>query len=86
MRLPHTKPMKRTPAEVVIQEFADNGMSIRDMAARLGINQSTVSRWRLPAPSGCNGLIKSKYHLPLLALAKKHGMRLTADDLVHGRR
>mgnify|MGYP003494179186 FL=1 len=78
--------MKRTPAEVVIQEFADAGVSIRALAGILGVNQSTVSRWRLPAPAGCDGLIKSRYHRTLLALAKKRGATLSADDLVHGRR
>ena len=78
--------MKRTPAEVVIQEFADAGVSIRALAGILGVNQSTGSRFRLPAPSVWRGLIKSRYHLTLLSQAKKRGATLTADDLVHGRR
>lgn len=78
--------MKRSPAEVVIQEFADAGVSIRGLAKRLGVNSSTVSRWRAPVPAGCGGTIPSRYHRDLLAIAADVGARLGSDDLVLGRR
>lgn len=67
---------KQTPAEVVIDAFG-----IRPLARELDIDPSTIVRWRRILP----GLIPSGYHRPLLALAERDHISLTADDLVNGR-
>lgn len=78
--------MNRSPADVVIDELAESGLSIRGLAKRLGVNSSTVSRWRAPVPAGCGGTIPARYHRDLLAIAAELGARLGSDDLIHGRR
>jgi hypothetical protein len=67
---------KQTPAEVVIAEFG-----IRPLAREIPVDPSTIIRWRERG----DGLIPSRYHRRLLALAKAHGRTLTAADLVSGR-
>lgn len=76
-----------TPGEVVVQEFG----SAYQLAALLGehfpgLGRSTVWRWAQPrAAGGTGGVIPSRYHLPLLRLAREHGRNLSADDLIFGR-
>lgn len=65
-----------TPAEVVINEFG-----VRPLARELETDPTTIMRWR----STGGGLIPSRYHIPLLDLARKQGRTLTETDLVHGR-
>jgi len=57
----------------VIKKFGRGGTSL--IADELGLNRSTVSRWN-------GGDIPSKYHKPLLKIAKKNKVKLTASDLV----
>lgn len=57
-----------------------------DVARALGVSESTVWRWSQSTERGTGGLIPAKYHQPLLRLAREKGIKLTADDLVHGRR
>lgn len=67
---------KKTPAEVVIDEFG-----IRPLARELDTDPTTVIRWR----NSDGGLVPSRYHVPLLELARKQGRSLTETDLIHGR-
>ncbi len=57
----------------VIKKFGRGGASL--IAAELGLNRSTVSRW-------AGGDIPSKYHKDLLKIAKKNKINLSAGDLV----
>lgn len=69
-----------TPGQLVNDTFS------RAVICRaLGVSPSTVWRWGQPLPKGTGGLIPSRYHAPLLALAAQCGIILTADDLVLGR-
>lgn len=75
--------MKRTemsPAEVVIKE-----LGIPTIADALGVNRSTIHRWRYPRPRGSGGRVPSWYHPDLLQLAQREGRTLSAEDLVLGR-
>lgn len=50
------------------------------------LNRSTVWRWSQPrCDGGTDGIVPSRYHLPLMRLAKQLGRNLTAEDLVFGR-
>jgi len=66
---------RQTPAEVVIDL-----LGIRPLARELGIDPTTVVRWRQR-----DGLVPSAWHKPLLTLAPKLGVTLTETDLIHGR-
>ncbi|MEH6697226.1 MAG: hypothetical protein V7672_00860 [Brevundimonas sp.] len=48
---------------------------IRPMAAKIGLPSSTVKSWHR------KGSIPSWRHDAILAAAKQHGIRLTADEL-----
>lgn len=63
--------MKQTPADVVIERFG-----IRPLARELGINPSTISRWRE------SGFVPAVHHVRLIEMSDN---RLTASDLVFGR-
>ena len=77
----------KTPAEIVIRELRRAGVSMRAIARHLDIAPSTVLRWpKSRAEGGTDGLIPSRYHRDLLALARRNGAALSADDLVYGRR
>ena len=76
----------RTPAEVVLEAFRDIGMSGRALARHLELAPTTVSRWCREEPEGCGGLIPSRHQRPLLQLAAKHRVPLTAEDLILGRK
>lgn len=73
------------PATNVIQKFG----GVRPLARllesylRKPVSPSQVSRWQLPKPDGGGGMIPAKFHGPLLALAKRKRVELTADDLVY---
>lgn len=56
-----------------------------DLRRELNLSESTIWRWAQPRPRGTGGLIPSRYHAPLLALAERIGVDLTATDLVLGR-
>lgn len=64
-----------TPAQVVIEIFG-----VRPLARHLDISPGTVIGWR-----SNGGLIPSRYHGPLLSLAKLRRRRLTPRMLVYGR-
>lgn len=56
-----------------------------DLRRELNLSESTIWRWAQKCPRGTGGLIPSRYHAPLLAMAKRRGVDLTATDLVLGR-
>lgn len=56
-----------------------------DLRRELGVSESTIWRWSQPVPKGTGGLIPSRYHAPLLDMARARSIILTADDLVLGR-
>ncbi len=64
---------KQTPAELVIEQFG-----IRPLARMLGIEPSTVLRWRELK----GGFVPSQHHVKLIQMS---GDEITAEDLVFGR-
>lgn len=81
-----TAPAKLTPGQVILDEIglmpAVDGLQ-EDFP---GLNKSTVWRWSQPRDDGgTDGIVPSRYHLPLLRLAQRLGKRLSANDLVYGR-
>ncbi|WP_272962295.1 hypothetical protein [Alcanivorax jadensis] len=73
--------IKQTPAETVSDILGGTRELARELK-RVGcqVDQSNISRWK-----GNGGLIPSKYHRPLLELAKLKRRRLTEKHLIHGR-
>jgi hypothetical protein len=67
---------RMTPAALVIKLFG-----IRPLARDLGCSYTTVWRWR----DSDEGLVPAHYHKPLLDLASKNKIKLTAEELVYGR-
>jgi hypothetical protein len=67
------------PAKRVIQLFD----GVRPLARALKVDPSVVSRWQAPRDRrGQGGLIPAVYQGPLLRLAKRMRIALSADDLV----
>lgn len=66
-----------TPWQRVFEKF---GMSQSELATALGRHRSKLSR-ELASPKG---LISSQDQVALLALAKKHGVKLDPADLLPG--
>lgn len=73
------------PASNVIQKFDGVRPLARALSSylRKPVSPSQVSRWQLPKPDGAGGMIPAKFHGPLLAIAKRKCVKLTADDLVY---
>jgi len=70
-----------TPGQVVLKVLGQT------LAAReLEIDQSTVWRWAQPKPKGSGGIVPARHHARLIEIARTHRKRLTAADLVHGRK
>jgi transposase-like protein len=68
------------PAEKVIAAFG----GVRATARALGINSSSVSRWKMPAEKrGLDGRVPSVHQGPILRLAREAGLSLKAEDLIH---
>lgn len=58
---------------------------MRATARALGINSSSVSRWRMSsAHRGLDGRVPSIHQAPILRIARERGMNITAEDLIHG--
>lgn len=69
-----------TPADKVIEKFG----GVRATARALGLNSSSVSRWRMPPEKrGLGGRVPSVHQGRLLQLARESGIELTAQDLIH---
>ena len=66
-----------SPAETVIAVFG----GVRVLARLLECNPSTVSVWQ----KRTGGRVPDRHHTALLALATKHGKRLSTNDLILGR-
>lgn len=74
------------PASAVIAKFGGVRPLARLLAAylRRPVSPSQVSRWQLTREQdGCGGMIPAKFHAPLLNIARKRGITLTADELVY---
>ena len=66
------------PAEYVIESFGSGS----EVARVLGVDKSTVSRWKLPKEKkGTNGTIPQKYWAALLSEAQSRSIPLTVVDL-----
>lgn len=66
------------PAEYVIETFGSGS----EVARVLGVDKSTVSRWKIPKDrKGTNGSIPQKYWGTLLSEAKTRRITLTLSDL-----
>lgn len=70
-----------TPGQVVLHVLGQT------LAAReLEVDQSTVWRWAQDKPRGTGGVVPARYHVRLIEIARANRKRLTAADLVHGRK
>ena len=70
--------MSKSAARVVAKCGGDSSV-----ARWLGVNQSTVCRWRMrrgDGRKGCNGLIPSQYHQALIDRAISAGIDLYPED------
>ena len=66
------------PAEFVIQSFGSGS----EVARVLGVDKSTVCRWKMPREKkGTNGTIPQKYWLALMSEAASRSIPLTVVDL-----
>lgn len=71
-----------SPAEHVIKQFG----TVSKLAALLGRNRSTVSRWtKSRAEGGCGGRIPTSAIRRILELAHDHNKDITPLDLIVGR-
>lgn len=68
------------PADLVIARFG----GVRPLARLLEIDHTTILQWQRKPPRGRDGLIPSRYHIPLLELAARLDVALSTDDLIHG--
>jgi DNA-binding transcriptional regulator YdaS (Cro superfamily) len=69
-----------SPAERVVQAFG----SAHAVARALGLNPSSVVRWRLPREQrGLDGRVPSRHQATILRIARESGLHITADDLIH---
>jgi hypothetical protein len=66
-------------AEIIIKRFG----GFKALAELLKMDRSSVQRWTYPrGRNGTGGIIPQKHHVELLKLAKKHGVRLAAEDFL----
>jgi len=74
-----------TPAEYVIRLFEGVRPLARLLTKETGktVDPSVVSKWQHP---GRDGTVPQKRHIQLFKVAKKEGVKLTAENLVHGNR
>lgn len=68
---------KLDPAYRIVERLGGK----REVAAKLGLDKSTLSRWCQPAPRGTGGCIPQRYWKELLALANDRQARITVEDL-----
>lgn len=70
----------QTPADNVIQAFG----GVRALARALGLNSSSVSRWRMPSEKrGLSGRVPSIHQATILRIARERGLPLSAADLIY---
>lgn len=53
-----------------------------EVAERLSLDKSTLSRWCQPRPSGTGGQIPQRYWPTLIEMGRKHGVPITIKELV----
>lgn len=75
---------RRTPGEIVIERFADAGISARELGRLLGRDHSRIVRLTKPKPGGTGGQVPRALQRPLLELAPEYGVVLTAEELIRG--
>lgn len=75
-----------TPGEIVTSRFAAAGITMRRLAELVGRHHSRIVRLTKPAPEGTGGQIPPALQRALLEVAPKHGVQLTADELISGGR
>lgn len=69
-----------SPADNVISAFG----GVRATARALGLNSSSVSRWRMPPEKrGLGGRVPSVHQAVILRIARETGLALNASDLIH---
>lgn len=74
--------MNLSPAATVIRAFG----GVRPLARVLGKAPSSICRWQRPRKrGGREGTVPASDQRRLLEVAAALGVKLTADDLVHGR-
>lgn len=78
------KSTQLTPAELVVARFG----GVRKLGRMLHIDPSSISKWiarggKIPNSSRPDG---NDTHQGLLELAKKEGVKLTAEELIQGGR
>lgn len=72
--------MMNSPADKVIAKLG----GVRATARALGLNSSSVSRWRMPPEKrGLGGRVPSVHQSRILQIARERGVDLTAADLIH---
>lgn len=70
--------MQKKPASTVLAKFKSN----RDLARKLGISASTITRWTYPKiMGGTDGHIPQKYWIEIMHIARREGFTLTIEHL-----
>jgi transposase len=70
--------MNKKPASTVLARFKSN----RDLARKLGISPSTITRWTYPKiMKGTDGHIPQKYWIEIIHIARREGFTLTIEHL-----
>lgn len=66
------------PAYDVIERLGGKG----DVAHRLKLDKSTLSRWCQPRPDGTGGQIPQKHWPELVQMARERGVTITIEELI----
>lgn len=66
------------PAFSVIERLGGKG----DVAHRLKLDKSTLSRWCQPRPDGTGGQIPQKHWPVLVQMARQRGVTITVEELI----
>lgn len=79
---------KKNPGQLVIDLFGGGRALARKLRVNgVDIHYSSVSRWaKSKENGGSGGLVPAKHHQKLLVMAEQEGLKLTAEDLIHGER
>ena len=73
--------MHLNPAQFVIRQFG----GVIKTARLLGLNKSSVSRWKKGTPSRPYGRIPTTAQTEILNLARLMAVDITPEDLIKGR-
>jgi transposase len=70
--------LQQRPAWTVLSKFKSN----RELARKLGLSASTLTRWTYPrVMGGTDGHIPQKYWIEIIHIAKREGFTLTIEHL-----